>query len=56
MQKWLADKLVEDCTETIKETKLVEITSAKNENKHMQFLNAVHCFIFNIFYNKRWNW
>ena len=22
----------------------------------MQFLNAVHCFIFNIFYNKRWNW
>ena len=22
----------------------------------MQFLNTVHGFIFNIFYNKRWNW
>ena len=22
----------------------------------MQFLNTVHGFIFNIFYNKHWNW
>ena len=39
MQKRLVDKLVEECTENIKETRLVEITSAKlypakNENKH----------------------
>ena len=39
MQKRLVDKLVEECTENIKEKRLVEITSAelhpvKNENKH----------------------
>ena len=33
-KKRLADKLVEECTENIEETKLVEITSTKNENKH----------------------
>ena len=32
--KNLVDKLVEECTENIEETRLVEITSAKNENKH----------------------
>ena len=30
----LVNKLVEECTENIEETRLVEITSAKNENKH----------------------
>ena len=39
MQKRLVDKLVErssaeECTENIEETRLVEINSAKNENKH----------------------
>ena len=33
-KKRLVDKLVEECTENIEETRLVEITSAKNENKH----------------------
>ena len=32
MQKKLADKLAEECTENIEETRLVDITSAKNEN------------------------
>ena len=33
-RKKLVNKLVEECTENIEETKLVEKTSAKNENKH----------------------
>ena len=33
-KKRLADKLAEECTENIEETKLVETTSSKNENKH----------------------
>ena len=33
-RKKLVDKLVEECTENIKETRLVEKTSAKNKNKH----------------------
>ena len=34
MQKRLVDQLVEECTENIEEARPVEITSAKNENKH----------------------
>ena len=33
-RKKLVDKLVEDCTENIEETRLVQKTSAKNKNKH----------------------
>ena len=33
-RKKLVDKLVEECTKNIEETRLVEKTSAKNENKH----------------------
>ena len=33
-RKKLFDKLVEECTENIEETRLVEKTSAENENKH----------------------
>ena len=33
-RKKLVDKLVEECTENIEETRLVEKTSAKNRNKH----------------------
>ena len=33
-RKRLVDKLVEECTENIEETRLVEITSAKKENIH----------------------
>ena len=34
VEKKLFDKLVEECTENIEETRLVEKTSAENENKH----------------------
>ena len=33
-RKKLGDKLIEECTENIEETRLVEKTTAKNENKH----------------------
>ena len=33
-RKKLVDKLVEECTENIEETRLVEKTLAENENKH----------------------
>ena len=33
-KKRLVDNLVEECTVNIEETRLVEIASAKNENKH----------------------
>ena len=33
-RKKLVDKLVEECTENVEETRLVEKTAAKNENKH----------------------
>ena len=33
-RKKLVDKLVEECTENIEETRLVGKTSAKNKNKH----------------------
>ena len=34
MEKRLVDKLAEECTENIEETRLVELTSSKNETKH----------------------
>ena len=33
-RKKLVDKVVEECTQTVKEVKLAKITSAENENKH----------------------
>ena len=33
-RKKLIDKLVEECTENIEETRLVEKSSTKNKNKH----------------------
>ena len=33
-RKKLADKLIDDCTETIEETKLVNITFIENENNY----------------------
>ena len=32
MQKKLTDKLIDDCTKTIEETKFVDITFTENEN------------------------
>ena len=34
MQKKLADKLIDECTETIEEAKLVNITFTGNENNY----------------------
>ena len=34
MQKKLADKLIDECTETIEETKLTNITFTENENNY----------------------
>ena len=34
MQKELADKLIDECIETIEETKLVNITFTENENNY----------------------
>ena len=34
MQKKLADKLIDECTETIEETKLVNTTFTENENNY----------------------
>ena len=33
-RKELVNKLIDECTETVEETRLVEKTSAKNENNH----------------------
>ena len=34
VQKKLVNKLFENCTENIEETRLADATSIKNENKH----------------------
>ena len=52
-RKKLADKLVEECTETLEKTKLAKI--ALNEDK-IQFLHTVHRVIFNNFYSQCWHW
>ena len=46
-KKSLVDKIVEECTENIEETRLVEITSSRNENKHKCTLCTV---LFSIFF------
>ena len=48
--KNLVDKLVEECTENIEETRLVEITSAKNENKHKCSSWTLYIVLFSIFF------
>ena len=48
----LADKLVEECTENIEETRLVEITSSKNENKHKCSSCTLHIVLFSIFFTR----
>ena len=44
--KKLVDKLVEECTENIEETRLVEKVSAKNENKH----KCSSCTLYNVLF------
>ena len=49
-KKRLADKLAEECTENIEETRLVEITSAKNENRHKRSSYTIYIVLFSIFF------
>ena len=44
--KKLIDKLIEECTENIEETKLAEKTLAKNENKHKCSSCTVYIVLF----------
>ena len=49
-EKGLADKLAEQCTENIDETRLIEIISAKNENKHRCYSCTLYIVLFSIFF------
>ena len=49
-EKVLVNKLVEECTENIEETRLVEITSAKNKNKHKCSSWTLYIVLFSIFF------
>ena len=46
----LVNKLVQECTENIEETRLVQITSAKNENKHKCSSCTLYIVLFSIFF------
>ena len=48
MYKKLADKLVEECTETNSEIKLAKITLAENENKHKRNSCTLYSVLFSI--------
>ena len=48
--KRLVDKLTEECTENIEETRLVEITSSKNENNHKCSSCTLYIVLFSIFF------
>ena len=49
-RKNLFDKLVEECAENIEETRLVEKTSAENENKHKCSSCIPYIVLFSIFF------
>ena len=49
-RKKLVDKLVEECTENIEETRLVEKTSAKNKNKHKCSSCTLYIVLFSIIF------
>ena len=49
-RKKLIDKLVEECTENIEETRLVEKTSAKNKNKHKCSFCTLYIVLFSIIF------
>ena len=54
-RKKLVAKLVDECTETVKELKLAKITLAKVENSYKCSSCSVYCVILDIFYNCLWN-
>ena len=43
-------KLVQECTENIEETRLIEITSAKDENKHKHSSCTIYIVLFLIIF------
>ena len=47
-RKKLVDRLIEECTENIEETRLVEKTSAKNENKHKYSSSIMYIVLFSL--------
>ena len=49
-RKKLVDKLVEGCTENVEESRLVEITSAKNKNKYKCSSCTLHILLFLIIF------
>ena len=49
-RKKLADKLVEECTENIEETQLVEKALAENENKHKCSSSTLYIVLFSIIF------
>ena len=49
-EKKLIDKLVDECTETVKEVKLAKITLAKNENGYNCSSCTVYIVLFRIFF------
>ena len=49
-RKKLVDKLVDECTETVEEMKLVKITLAENENSYKCSSCTVYTVLFLIFF------
>ena len=49
-RKRLIDKLVDECTENIEETRLVEKTSAKNENNHKCSSCTLYIALFSVIF------
>ena len=50
MQKKLVDKLFDECTETVQEVKLANITLAENENSYKCSSCTVYTVLFWIFF------
>ena len=50
MQEKSVDKLVEECTETNNEVKLIKITLGKNENKHKCSSCTLYIVLFSIIF------
>ena len=46
----MVDKLIEECTESVKEVKLAKITSAENENKHKHSFCKPYIVLFSILF------
>ena len=49
-RKKLVDRIVEECTENIEETRLVEKTSAKNKNNHKCSSCTLYIVLFSIIF------